>query len=233
MEQVTSKELNPFDVDLARIEKVRRTDSSLNTEFLLGFIDKLWNEYSRTQQRLDDCAAPEPPAEPDQPAVIQLVAVKGGRAVVIGIPAHYSKLPEDHPWQHNCDANGCTSVEHMLWRGPVQDGGTAPPPDADALKAARSELIQWYRWFNVTHPTTKYPVWPLDATRDAIHAEIEAAPTKAPEQAADEETPCPKRDDGIHCECWYGGNACCGCGDSAILNGQEHPPCSASGERDE
>lgn len=78
----------------------------------------------------------EPPAEPDQPAVIQLVAVKNGRACVIGIPAHYSKLPEDHPWQHNCDANGCTSVEHMLWRGSVQDESTAQPPLSDSTGGA-------------------------------------------------------------------------------------------------
>lgn len=55
-------------------------------------------------------------------------------------------------------------------------GSSSQPPGEDALKAARSELIQWYRWFNVNHTTTPYPV-PLDAVRDAIHAE-EAALTK-------------------------------------------------------
>jgi hypothetical protein len=44
----------------------------------------------------------------------------------------------------------------------------------------------------------------------------------------DEETPCPKREDGMHCECWYGGNPCCGCGRSDILDGRAKPPCSAA-----
>lgn len=32
----------------------------------------------------------------------------------------------------------------------------------------------------------------------------------------DWETPCPKREDGIHCTCWYDGDKCCGCGDPAL-----------------
>lgn len=28
------------------------------------------------------------------------------------------------------------------------------------------------------------------------------------------ETPCPKREDEIHCVHWYDGEACCGCGDN-------------------
>lgn len=27
------------------------------------------------------------------------------------------------------------------------------------------------------------------------------------------ETPCPKREDKLHCECWYDGEKCCACGD--------------------
>lgn len=27
------------------------------------------------------------------------------------------------------------------------------------------------------------------------------------------ETPCPKREDKFHCNCWYEGDACCACGD--------------------
>ena len=30
---------------------------------------------------------------------------------------------------------------------------------------------------------------------------------------ADWETPCPEREDGIHCNCWYDGQPCCSCGD--------------------
>jgi len=28
----------------------------------------------------------------------------------------------------------------------------------------------------------------------------------------DWETPCPKREDKRHCNCWYDGEACCACG---------------------
>ena len=28
-----------------------------------------------------------------------------------------------------------------------------------------------------------------------------------------EETPCPKREDKMHCVCWYDGKECCACGD--------------------
>ncbi len=28
-----------------------------------------------------------------------------------------------------------------------------------------------------------------------------------------DETPCPAREDKIHCNCWYDGEACCACGD--------------------
>lgn len=41
----------------------------------------------------------------------------------------------------------------------------------------------------------------------------------------EDETPCPRRDDGVHCECWYEGEACCSCGAAAMLSGKEHPPC--------
>ena len=27
------------------------------------------------------------------------------------------------------------------------------------------------------------------------------------------ETPCPNREDRMHCDCWYDGKACCSCGD--------------------
>lgn len=30
------------------------------------------------------------------------------------------------------------------------------------------------------------------------------------------ETPCPKRDDKQHCNCWYDGEACCACGAAAV-----------------
>jgi hypothetical protein len=69
-------------------------------------------------------------------------------------------------------------------------------------------------------------------TREALARETTAlrrlaAETKAPQPTdADDETPCPVREDGLHCECWYDGNACCGCQHEAILNGQAWPTCA-------
>ena len=36
-----------------------------------------------------------------------------------------------------------------------------------------------------------------------------------------EETPCPKRDDKQHCNCWYDGAACCACGAPPTEKGAE------------
>lgn len=36
-----------------------------------------------------------------------------------------------------------------------------------------------------------------------------------PNLDANWETPCPKREDGRHCDCWYDGQACCACGAAA------------------
>jgi hypothetical protein len=44
--------------------------------------------------------------------------------------------------------------------------------------------------------------------------------------SADNETPCAVRDDGSHCECWYGGNKCCGCEDGDRTLGGEWPTCA-------
>lgn len=30
------------------------------------------------------------------------------------------------------------------------------------------------------------------------------------------ETPCPKREDKQHCDCWYDGERCCACGDGGV-----------------
>jgi hypothetical protein len=38
------------------------------------------------------------------------------------------------------------------------------------------------------------------------------------------ETPCPVRDDRQHCNCWYDGEACCGCGDLPLLPEQLEGP---------
>lgn len=42
------------------------------------------------------------------------------------------------------------------------------------------------------------------------------------ETVADEdwETPCPNREDGQHCNCWYDGGACCACGDKPKLENE-------------
>lgn len=37
----------------------------------------------------------------------------------------------------------------------------------------------------------------------------------------DEETPCPKREDEIHCVHWWEGEPCCDCGDNGELGRKE------------
>jgi hypothetical protein len=72
-EQVATKELNPFDADMRRLEQIQiehletrpLLEQDANVAFLLSFIDKLWNEYSRTMQRLDDLTTCRPGAAPD------------------------------------------------------------------------------------------------------------------------------------------------------------------------
>ena len=34
----------------------------------------------------------------------------------------------------------------------------------------------------------------------------------------DWETPCPKRADKTHCDCWYDGETCCACGAPAMTD---------------
>ncbi len=51
---------------------------------------------------------------------IQGISIKNGKAIVYGIPAEYSFLPEDHPDQHNCDEMGCGQA-HVLWRGQTDE----------------------------------------------------------------------------------------------------------------
>lgn len=37
----------------------------------------------------------------------------------------------------------------------------------------------------------------------------------------DWETDCPKRDDQMHCNCWYDGGRCCACGDDPATEEQK------------
>jgi len=61
----------------------------------------------------------ETPAEQFDPPVIQAVYTRGGKALVCGRPGTYSNLPDEDDRHHNCDAMGCSSIEHVLWRGPL------------------------------------------------------------------------------------------------------------------
>ena len=45
----------------------------------------------------------------------------------------------------------------------------------------------------------------------------------------DSETPCQKREDRQHCNCWYDGHPCCACGDNGIGQPKQNP----KGESDE
>ena len=51
-----------------------------------------------------------------------------------------------------------------------------------------------------------------DNTDDVVQCECSCH-----QQNAELETPCPKREDGQHCDCWYDGAACCACGAPAEL----------------
>lgn len=53
-----------------------------------------------------------------------------------------------------------------------------------------------------------HPGKPTDADLDGLADERE--------DASDWETPCPKRDDRIHCHCWWEGERCCSCGAPAM-----------------
>jgi hypothetical protein len=45
---------------------------------------------------------------------------KADQLVVCGDPVEREDIPEDHPDQHNCDAMGCSSVNHCVYRGTVK-----------------------------------------------------------------------------------------------------------------
>lgn len=51
--------------------------------------------------------------------VIQGVAVNGCQCVVVGEPSDVEGV-------HDCDAMGCSSVEHVLWRGEYENESTLP-----------------------------------------------------------------------------------------------------------
>lgn len=62
--------------------------------------------------------------------------------------------------------------------------------------------------------------------RGAETTEGEPVETEATQScSADNKTPCAITNDGLHCECWYEGGACCGCGDGGrTLRGE--PTCA-------
>lgn len=55
---------------------------------------------------------------------------------------------------------------------------------------------------------------PLDAEKDIPARRM--LPKGEVSETNDWETPCLKREDGIHCTCWYDGEKCCACGDPAL-----------------
>jgi hypothetical protein len=94
-----------------------------------------------------DRPTPEPRAVLDPP-VIQAVYTRAGKALVCGRPGTYNDLPDDDERHHNCDAMGCSSIEHVLWRGPltvdepsVETGEGRESPDSVSVDAA-ANLIE-------------------------------------------------------------------------------------------
>lgn len=48
------------------------------------------------------------------------------------------------------------------------------------------------------------------------NSQIERRKVSPAEHMSDDETPCPKRSDEQHCNCWYDGEACCACGSASM-----------------
>lgn len=67
----------------------------------------------------------------------------------------------------------------------------------------------------------------VNAVKAAIRQQNLSASLETSVAHPDDETPCPKREDGLHCECWYGGNTCCGCGDGDRKIGEANLPTCA------
>jgi hypothetical protein len=53
------------------------------------------------------------------------VYFRHGVVVITGCPVTIDGLPEDHPDQHNCDAMGCGSLEHVIARFPIEQANMA------------------------------------------------------------------------------------------------------------
>lgn len=140
----------------------------------------------------------------------------------------------------------------VLWQWLIDLANQAGPFDSRMLMAA-AEIVgaaklvgvcRWTRLPDVANPLETHRVQYKAECNEEIargvhaiypdncphcHGRVKivgADETPAPQPEAHWETPCPKREDKLHCECWYGGDACCACGDSASLDGTAHPPCS-------
>lgn len=66
--------------------------------------------------------------------VIQGVCIKGDRCCVVGRP-----IPDDE--SHDCDAMGCSSVEHVLWRGTYEDETPTTADETFAYEVTDGKLI--------------------------------------------------------------------------------------------
>jgi hypothetical protein len=81
------------------------------------------------------------PPETSEGPVIQHVYTRGGRAAVTGIPG-----PD-----HNCDAMGCSSLEHVIVRVPHTTDESPEPQTVTEKDAARYEFLrEHWRWI-VSH----------------------------------------------------------------------------------
>lgn len=128
-EQVPStKELNPFDADMERLEEIRATvrlaASTTDVVFLLSFIDKLWNEYTRTLQQLDDAKYGPlfefPTRRETEKAIAAMLPIcdcEGPQKIGPGYHAPYCSA---HPWCPNCGGKdgehkpGCQDGSEVL-----------------------------------------------------------------------------------------------------------------------
>lgn len=113
-----------------------------------------------------------------------------------------------------------TSAEDWLNYERVEE----PPNDALLIPAALvAKAVEWMK--NMESESDGEPDLEWLRVRRGLQERLPPTKVAAPVDP-DEETPCRKREDGLHCECWYGGNKCCGCGDGDRTLGGEWPTCT-------
>jgi hypothetical protein len=142
-----------FDADLARIEEIGRThdvsapyksDTCVAADynkarehrgFLLGFIDKLWNEYSRTLQKLDDRVA-------ERPSVEQFIDRLKSAGWTARYDAQWEGITKLHAELFPGHGNATTDADRQVG---ARTAGEAPASDGDSVcPAVPASVVRAY-----------------------------------------------------------------------------------------